>query len=176
MDRCDQCGFAYDSVQPGEVAAEVRSLPAQFAEQLRAAGETSLARTRPQPETWSALEYACHLRDVFRFQRERVGLALTASNPLFQSMRRDERAIEERYNEQDVESVLAELDREAEDLAAALDGLDGAQWDRTGIYPYPEPTQRSLAWVARHSLHEGRHHLQDVVLGLGALRGAQSAG
>jgi len=47
------------------------------------------------------LEYACHVRDVLRFQRERVALAQAEDRPRFASMRRDERAVAERYNDQD---------------------------------------------------------------------------
>jgi hypothetical protein len=31
----------------------------------QATGEVELWRRRPDPSTWSALEYACHIRDCF---------------------------------------------------------------------------------------------------------------
>jgi hypothetical protein len=39
------------------------------------AEQQSPARTRPAPDTWSALEYTCHVRVVLRVQRERLQLA-----------------------------------------------------------------------------------------------------
>lgn len=61
--------------------------------------------------TWSALEYTCHVRDVLAVQRERLVSALTEQRPLFAPMRRDERAVEQRYNEQDIDAVLGELEQ-----------------------------------------------------------------
>jgi hypothetical protein len=43
-----------------------------------------------------------------------------------------------------------------------LDRLSPADWERTVRYSYPEPTWRSLRWVARHTAHEVRHHLLDI--------------
>jgi hypothetical protein len=88
-------------------------------------------------------------------------------------MRRDERAVEERYNDQPVDTVLDELTRAADRFADALERLDDQEWHRTAIYPWPEPAERSVAWLARHTLHEGRHHLEDIVTGVRALRAGQ---
>jgi hypothetical protein len=33
--------------------------------------------TRPSDDRWSALEYACHVRDVFRLYDERLEMMLT---------------------------------------------------------------------------------------------------
>jgi hypothetical protein len=35
-------------------------------------------------------------------------------------------------------------------------------WQRRLVYNYPEPAERDLAWLARHTVHEGEHHLFDV--------------
>lgn len=43
-----------------------------------------------------------------------------------------------------------------------LGRLDTAGWDRTVVYNYPTRRVRSLRWVAVHTVHEIRHHLQDV--------------
>lgn len=170
MERCHQCGFVYDSVPPSAVPEELRPLPPRYTVALRTADQEALARTRPQPRTWSALEYTCHVRDVLRIQRERLQLALRQERPVFAPMRRDERAIQERYNDQPVDTVLDQLTDAAERFASALERLDADQWQRSATYPWPEETERSLAWVARHTLHEGRHHLQDISTGLDTLR------
>ncbi len=119
-------------------------------------------RAHPLPEVWSALEYACHIRDVYRVQRERVLLALAEHQPAFAPMRRDERVIEERYNEQQPAQVAGEIRDAAESLAATLASLDDDGWNRTGIYNYPERRVRTVEWIGRHTLHEGEHHLQDI--------------
>lgn len=166
MDRCDVCQFVYDDLGLDDVPATLRGYPARYAAALRRAEDHGLERRRPRPETWSALEYTCHVRDMLRVQHERLELALRAERPTFTPMGRDERAIEDRYNEQDVATVLAELDAAATVLAVAFEGLDPAAWRRTGIYSWPETAERSLAWVARHTVHEAIHHLDDITRGL----------
>ena len=131
----------------------------------------ALIRARPLPDTWSALEYACHVRDVFGVQRERLSLALVEHHPTFPSkgMYRwpDERA----YNSSVVDDVLDELAAGAEALAAVVDGIAGDAWDRPLVYSYPEPADRTVAWLVRHTVHEGHHHLLDVGRVMRAARG-----
>ena len=119
-------------------------------------------RTRPGPRIWSALEYACHLRDVFLIQRERVYLALVEDCPSFAPMHREERAILARYAAEEPDDVGPELKMAAELLAWAFEGLDQAQWQRRCIYNFPEARERTVLWLGRHAVHEGEHHLRDV--------------
>jgi hypothetical protein len=77
-------------------------------------------------------------------------------------MRREERAVEERYNEQDVEQVLRDFEQAANSFANVLGSLDEQQWHRTAVYNWPEAAERTMAWLARHTLHEGVHHLRDI--------------
>lgn len=44
--------------------------------------------------------------------------------------------------------------------------LDDAGWERTAVYNWPTPAVRTMAWVARHTVHECRHHLMDIERGL----------
>src|SRR5690606_39586673 len=117
---------------------------------------------RPSPEVWSPLEYAAHVRDVLEVQRERVMVALLHDAPTFEPMGRDERVVAWRYNEQDPAVVAAELRRNARELGAVLDTLDATGWARIGIYTWPEPAERDVTWIGRHTIHEMAHHLLDV--------------
>ena len=130
-----------------------------------------MLRQRPDEHTWSALEYACHVRDVFETYRGRVARTLAEDQPVLESMDRDERPARDRYNEQDPAVVAGELAGRADALAAAFESLAPEQWGRTAIHPYPEPAPRSLEWMARHAVHEGNHHLLDVGRVLRAARG-----
>ena len=47
-------------------------------------------------------------------------------------------------------------------LAALFALLDDDQLERTGIYNYPTPQERSIRWIGVHTLHEFRHHLLDI--------------
>src|SRR5262245_12163015 len=98
-ETCRQCGFSY-VMGRAEIIPWLRSDVNAFLEKLGRLDDTAV-RARPEPGVWSPLEYACHVRDVLRVQTERVQLAQREVEPTFAPMRRDERAVEERYNEQD---------------------------------------------------------------------------
>ena len=161
---CAECGFVYDEGEhraaagaivegAGAIAASVRSL------------STDVARRRPEPGTWSPVEYACHVRDVLLVQRERVLEARrSATTPQPAPMGRDERVAHAGYGDQDPEDAARQLLDAAAMFALVLERLDDdpSAWDRSLIYNYPERWERSLRWVAVHTVHEVRHHRQDV--------------
>jgi hypothetical protein len=157
---CPQCGFSY-AVGRADIIPWLRSDVRAFLEKLGRFDDAA-ARTRPAREVWSPLEYACHVRDVLRVQRERVLLAGREVEPAFAPMRRDERVIEDRYNEQDPAVVAADLAQAGNEFTSLLDGLDDAGWMRTGIYNYPQPTVRTVEWIAIHTDHELLHHRGDI--------------
>ena len=172
---CEECGFDYDGVPDADVADRLRSFGRRYRAPLTRGlpGESldDLVRARPEPEVWSALEYACHMRDVLAVQRDRLAQAVAEDQPTFVPMGRDQRAIDGRYNEQDPAVVVDELAANAEAMADACLALSDAEWDRTGVYGYPQPTERNLRWVARHTIHEGHHHLLDIGRSLRHARG-----
>jgi S-DNA-T family DNA segregation ATPase FtsK/SpoIIIE len=160
VDRCDECGFEYFGFARTEVGDRLRRLAADHAERLT---ETPAAYLRQHPlEGWSALEYACHVRDVLLEQRMRIGRTQTEDEPEFVPMGRDQLAIDRRYDEQPPDQVAAELVAAAGALVAVLDGLDDTGWARTGVYGYPTRELRDVDWIARHTIHELSHHLTDV--------------
>lgn len=158
---CDECGYDYDAPARGEIAQAIRGAIPEYRRRLVSTGVDKL-RVRPEPSVWSPLEYACHMRDVFSAQRDRLRLALNEEEPTFTSMRREERVTEERYNEQDPRDVAEQFEETAEGFATELDALTASDWQRTGIYSYPSPRPRSVEWIARHTLHEALHHLMDI--------------
>jgi hypothetical protein len=78
--------------------------------------------------------------------------------------------VRDRYNEQSLAAVTGALVERADELASELEGLDDEGWARTGIYNYPEPADRTVEWIARHTLHEVRHHQRDIDQGLAQIR------
>ncbi|HET9875269.1 MAG TPA: DinB family protein [Mycobacterium sp.] len=160
MDRCDGCGFEYHEEAapeaPGEILTGARALAAII-------GKPGVdARTRRGPEQWSPLEYACHVRDLLLVQRERVLAARWVDGPSFAPMGRDERVELDGYAEQDRAAVARQLEDAAAMFVNVLGRLEPREWDRTVVYNYPVKKLRTLGWVAVHTLHEVRHHLQDV--------------
>jgi DinB superfamily len=180
MDSCTQCDFSYDKLGVDEIPDMLRFLgsayQARLASGVHNVEQECVLRGRPEPQVWSALEYACHFRDVALAQREWLYLALVEDTPRLSSIYRDQRVILARYSDDRVEDVAREVDIAAGLLARAFARLDEGQWQRRCIYGYPAPMQRSIAWLARHTVHEGRHHLRDIDAGISAVRSALSAG
>jgi S-DNA-T family DNA segregation ATPase FtsK/SpoIIIE len=169
VDDCQECGFGYDNLPVEEIAGRLGSLGLDYGERLRRT-EADLLRTRPAPGVWSGLEYACHVRDVVLIQRDRILLALIESCPNFAPMYREQRVVLAQY-EADPPEVAADQLRLATDLCATvLAGLGGEQWARPSIYNFPVPTERDVAWLGRHTVHEAVHHLGDIDQGLTEIR------
>lgn len=165
VDSCDECGFVYDDHVAPAVVSELASLGPRLASRLhQASGDAegeALLRLRPAPRVWSALEYACHVRDVLIAQRERLLLALVEDCPGFAPIYREQRAALARYAESDPAQVAEQVNAVAALVAHTFAGIDQAGWRRECIYNFPTPAKHSLAWLAAHTLHEGEHHLQD---------------
>ncbi len=164
-ERCEECGFVYHLDHAAAATRIVPDLAGEMAQLLRTPGAD--LRGRREPEVWSPLEYGCHLRDVFLVQRERVLLARRVDRPELTSMGRDERVEHDGYDSQDPEDVARQLTDAGLMFGGVLARFGAADWEREVLYPYPDPTPRTLAWVAVHTVHEARHHLMDVRRQLG---------
>jgi hypothetical protein len=160
MVPCEECRYDYESLSRAEILAAIPVLAGEHSELLRGVPAGRL-REHTRPASWSPLEYGCHVRDMLVVQRERVLLAQAEQTPRFASMRRDERAIEEAYNEQDPLVVADEVEAAAGALTQTMTALDEAGWARTGLYPWPAPEIRTVEWIGRRTVHELAHHLFD---------------
>ena len=159
-DECAQCGFVYD------LRAAATAGPA-IDERVDAAvailGDREVdVRSRRRPEVWSPLEYGCHLRDMLLVQRERVLAALRADRPECAPMGRDERVMHDGYADQRPADVARQLADAAQMFGNVLSRLSDDDWNRTLVYNFPETSERSLRWVAVHTLHDVHHHLGDI--------------
>jgi S-DNA-T family DNA segregation ATPase FtsK/SpoIIIE len=173
--RCDECQFDYDSEDEASIPDRIRTLGGRFRAPLTRflPGEDGRAvlRAHPVEGRWSALEYACHVRDVLEVIDQRLAQALAEDVPTFVPMGREERVIDLRYDEQDPTEVAGAVAANASALADAFAALGPAEWARTGIYSFPEPTERSMRWMGQHCIHELHHHLLDVGRTLRVARG-----
>jgi DinB superfamily len=155
----------YDDVPVNDLARLLRAGAASYRDPLLATPE-SVLRRRPGPtrttEVWSALEYACHVRDVLLVQRDRAVLALVEANPGFPPMYRDERVALARYDAHTPARVADHLEMAADLCATVFDQLTTAQWARPLLYNYPVTAERDLAWLGRNTAHEVEHHLGDI--------------
>lgn len=153
---CGECGF-------DPAAVEVRGLADLIHANTRGwygALDGRDAADRPDPQTWSKLEYACHVRDVHRIFAERVRLMLESDDPQFANWDQDVTAVEDRYAEQDPAVVAVELIEAAAEVAAVYAGVGEDQWDRGGRRS--NGSVFTVASIGRYHLHDVVHHLHDI--------------
>ncbi|MET0159960.1 MAG: DinB family protein [Acidimicrobiales bacterium] len=153
---CPECGFDAEVIDVSDVAELVRVNAAGWQDVLVRPD----VRRRPQPDVWSPLEYACHVRDVFRLFDLRLHLMLDEDDPLFANWDQDETAVAERYHEQDPAVVGAELQVAADDVAASFAAVRPDQWDRRGRRS--DGAVFTVVSFGRYFVHDPVHHLHDV--------------
>lgn len=171
LDRpCPECGFDARAVELDQVGQMVRDNAAEWQRVL--ARPRDELTTRPSDDRWSALEYACHVRDVFRLYDQRLALMLTEDDPDFANWDQDAAAVADRYDEQDPGLVAAAIDQAAGPMAARFDSVSGDAWQRTGNRS--DGATFTVDSFARYFIHDPVHHLVDVARGFALLaeRGA----
>jgi hypothetical protein len=156
---CAACGVAYAMVSPSEAAAVVARQPQLIREAVSALTESDIRR-RPEPDTWSVLEYACHVRDVFGASIIRLYRTRTEDHPTVDPMLNDLRVARLSYNKRDMAAVLDELDDAAEGLADEIARVRQDGWGRQCSRLPGE--DRTAAWLVRQAMHEAVHHLRDI--------------
>jgi hypothetical protein len=154
---CERCAMDYAATSLDEALAGLRRIP----EEVRIAAlavPAAVRAVRPDPQTWSVIEYVCHVRDIYASSTIRLYRTRTEDRPAFEPLFNDLRTVRFRYRERDLGSVLDEL---AACVAGFLDEVDRTKdWARTATrLPREERTAR---WLVRQALHEGRHHTRDI--------------
>ena len=115
---------------------------------------------RPSPQRWSPLEYACHVRDVFRLFSFRLQSMVAEDGAHFENWDQDQTAIDDRYDLQDPTVVAHELAIAGEDLAAQFARVSGPLWTHKGIRS--NGSEFTIATFAIYFAHDPFHHLWDV--------------
>jgi hypothetical protein len=154
---CPQCGLDTAAFAREAVPGMIRDIARRWRAVLVGAGDHS---QRPRPDKWSALEYGCHVRDVFRLYDYRLDLMLTQDGPHYPNWDQDVTAIEGRYAEQDPGRVADELVAAAAAIAARFERVAGDQWQRTGFRS--DGAQFTVESFARYFIHDPVHHYYDV--------------
>jgi hypothetical protein len=157
VDRpCAECGFVAADVHVAAVPDRLRRITDAWVAVLGGDGVAA----RPRPDRWSALEYGCHVRDVFRIYDQRLHRMLSEDDPLFANWDQGVTAVEERYGEQDPATVAASLAEAGERVAASYAGVGGDQWPRTGRRS--DGARFTVDSFTRYFIHDPVHHLWDV--------------
>jgi hypothetical protein len=153
---CPECGFDTQSFSRGEIPAMIRANAAGWRAPLAAPD----AIDRPSPGRWSALEYGCHVRDVFRLYDYRLGLMLAEDDPLYPNWDQDETAVDDDYASQSPAVVADELASAADAIADSFAGVSSDQWLRRGRRS--DGASFTVETFARYLMHDPVHHLHDV--------------
>jgi hypothetical protein len=157
---CPECGFDTTLVTGEVIPGLIRENAAAWVSLLR---EHPDARSRPADDRWSALEYACHVRDVFELFATRLALMLAENDPTFPNWDQDATAVADLYGSQDAVVVAAGLETAAVALADRIDGLDKDAWGRTGTRS--DGARFTVETFTRYLIHDPVHHLHDVRAG-----------
>lgn len=160
---CPECRFEAAALPREEVGRLVRTTAREWVVLL--GDRTDRLRLRPRPDCWSVLEYACHVRDVYRIYEGRLRLMLAEDDPAYPNWDQDRTAVDDEYNEQEPAQVSAQLAAAAEALADRFDSVSGAMWERTGRRS--DGAHFTVDSFARYMIHDPIHHLHDVAAGRG---------
>jgi len=164
LDRpCPECGVDVSTVPLDAIPDMIRG----NAEAWRVVLADELVARRPSDDVWSALEYGCHVRDVYRLYDVRLARMLSEDDPLYPNWDQDATAIEDRYDRQQPPRVADELESAAFDLARTFETVEGEQWRRTGRRS--DGVSFTVESFARYFIHDPVHHLHDVRKGFEAL-------
>ncbi|MEM9514233.1 MAG: DinB family protein [Actinomycetota bacterium] len=155
---CQECGHDVRTFDRDEIGALIRENASHWQRVLdRDAGAL---RTRPDPNVWSPLEYAAHVRDVYALYDDRLRLMLETDGARYPNWDQDETAVEQNYNAADPAIVASDLLMRAEELATRFDGVAGDQWQRIGYRS--DGAAFTVESFARYLIHDPIHHLWDV--------------
>jgi hypothetical protein len=153
---CPECGFDPRTVERTGIGLRLRATVDRWSAVLA----RPAASSRPSPQTWSPLEYGCHVRDVALTFGGRVRLMLADDNAQFLNWDQDQSAIDGRYGEQVPSVVAVEY---ADAMAAVADVFDGVapeQWQRRGLRS--NGSTFTVETIGVYFLHDLEHHLYDV--------------
>ena len=153
---CPECGFDASAFTPATVPGQLASMLPRW----RAALRRPDAAERPNGDTWSVLEYACHVRDVFSLFDHRLDLMLRAEDARFDDWDQDVTAVGKDYANADPAEVSAELTAEGEQIAASFGRVPEDQWGRTGTRS--NGSEFTVLTFSQYFLHDVVHHLHDV--------------
>jgi DinB superfamily len=171
-ERCPECAFDPNGVGAAELAGAVAGLGRRYQApltRLLPGEDESILIARPLPGTWSALAYACHVRDVLSVFDGRIGRMLTEDAPDLGWWDHEAAVEADAYEKQSPGEVAVAVAANAAALSATLAAVPDDGWDRTGVRRGGELF--TVLGAGRFALHEGTHHLLDIGRVLRAARG-----
>lgn len=155
---CSSCPFSFVEHDVDRAVSVIAEIPAR-ARRLFASLDESAVRRR-QDGVWSAVEYLCHLRDVYATFTIRLHRARTEDDPALEPMLNDLRARRFGYRDAAVEPALDQLQAYVGGFLAEVARIRPEDWTRP-VHRLPDE-HRTALWLVRQAAHEGVHHLRDI--------------
>ncbi|WP_029137416.1 hypothetical protein [Nakamurella lactea] len=161
LDRsCPECGFDPGSVSRGNLAGRIAAALEPWPALLAA----DSCAVRPQPSTWSRLEYGAHVREVTQLMRRRLEQILTEDDARFANWDQDVAAVEGQYGLQNPRDVAAGIVSGGAALVTAFGSVPADAWERQGVRS--NGSRFTAYTLGVYALHDLAHHVWDVTDGV----------
>jgi hypothetical protein len=154
---CPTCALSYGQLAVDSIPLRMRSVNGEIRALVDTLDPDALTR-RPDEQTWSALEYLCHIRDVYVASTIRLYRARKENDPQIEPLFNDLRVLRFRYNDADAGGILHEMDATLEGLVDEMARV--SDWDCT--FTRQPGERRTARWLVRQAFHEALHHLADM--------------
>jgi len=163
---CPSCPFSFRDHDVDRAAAVIAEIPAQARALFESLDDAACRQPGPAG-AWSAVEYLCHLRDVYATFTIRLHRARTEDDPALEPMLNDLRARRFGYRDAAVGPVLDELEAYVAGLLTEIARIQPDDWQRP-VHRLPHE-HRTALWLVRQAAHEGVHRLRDIAEGAGTV-------
>jgi DinB superfamily len=158
MAPCVGCGIDEDAISVPDALAAIRSFPRRYREALASVPEPAL-RSRPDPDTWSVVEYAVHAREVLELLAMSLPIVLEEPDTRFPEIDVTQASATRPDWVLDPDLVVAGITKAANALVTRGETTPWEAWDRTFMIG---DTEHPASWIVAHAAHEGGHHLRDI--------------
>ena len=156
--QCEECGFDPAEFRRAEIVARIGATADGWREVLARPD----VRVRPNPSTWSPLEYACHVRDVNAVMTERLEMMLRTQPVTFPDWDQNAAESEATYNTQNPEHVGDQLEAATAGFAELYRLVGDDAWSRQGMRGNGSPF--TVETLGIYAVHDLEHHRHDVGL------------
>lgn len=153
---CPECGFHASAWTPATAPDHITAMLPRWQAVLRRPD----VAVRPDDDTWSPLEYACHVRDVFALFNQRLHLMHNQDDARFEDWDQDRTAIELDYAGAHPATVSDELTARGQEIAASFARVPESDWGRKGTRS--NGSEFTVLTFSQYFLHDVVHHLHDV--------------
>ena len=164
---CDECGFHGGMLDLSATVARFRSLPDRWSEVM--SQDEERLRTRPEPDTWCAVEYAQHVVSAIGGIEWAAREFAAGRSPDWDESPEDSLPGVFEHDTHDcdrfdIADTLESLGAVARSMATFAESLTPEEQVVIAVYSKDQVINTTA--VIRHALHDAEHHLLDVRRGI----------